>query len=86
MKCEYPPHRVQALHHPNIVSLCIFFLSISLLTPSLFVTIRLSSRTDGDRLDLDTILDMGVGRIVGVLVRKDILVAEGVDEGGTAFV
>lgn len=39
-------------------------------------------RTDGDGLDLDAFLDVGGGRVVGLLMTEDSLVAEGVDEGG----
>lgn len=44
------------------------------------------ARTDGDGLDLDALLDMGAVGIVGVLVGEDALAAEGVDEGGPAWV
>lgn len=42
-------------------------------------------RTDSDRLDLDTFLNVGIGGIVVILMRKDILVAERVDKGGATF-
>lgn len=42
-------------------------------------------RTNGDRLDPDTLLDVGAGRVVRVLVRENGLAAEGVDEGGPAW-
>lgn len=41
-------------------------------------------RTDGQGLDLDTLLDMGRVRVIAVLMSEDGLVAEGVDEGGSA--
>ena len=41
-------------------------------------------RTNGDGLDLDTILNVSIGGIVGILMREHILVAECVDEGGSA--
>lgn len=40
--------------------------------------------TDCDWLDLHTLLNMRRCRVVGVLVRKDFLAAEGVDEGRAA--
>lgn len=43
------------------------------------------ARTDSDGLNLDTILNVGIGSIVGILMRKNILVAEGVDEGSAAY-
>lgn len=43
-----------------------------------------SSRTDGKGLDLDALLDVRVGSIVGFLVLEDRLAAEGVDKGGPA--
>ena len=42
-------------------------------------------RTDGDGLDLDTLLDMGGSRVVGLLVSKHGLAAQGINEGGTAW-
>ena len=42
-------------------------------------------RTNSDRLDPDTLLDVGAARVVGVLVREDGLAAEGVDKGGSAW-
>lgn len=41
-------------------------------------------RTDGDGLDLDTLLDMGGVGVVRLLVRQDALAAQCVDEGGPA--
>jgi hypothetical protein len=41
-------------------------------------------RTNGDRLDADTLLDVGAARVVDLLVREDRLATEGVDEGGSA--
>lgn len=40
------------------------------------------ARTDSDWLYPDTFLDVGIGRVVDVLVLEDILAAEGVDKGG----
>lgn len=42
-------------------------------------------RTDGDGLDLDTLLDMRSRRVVGLLVGEHRLAAERVDEGGPAY-
>lgn len=42
-------------------------------------------RTNGDGLNLDTILNVSIGGIVGILMREHILVAECVDEGGSAW-
>lgn len=41
-------------------------------------------RTDGDGLDLNALLNVGGGGIVGVLVREHGLATECVDEGGPA--
>ena len=41
-------------------------------------------RTDGDGLDLDALLNMSGGGVVGLLVAEDGLAAEGVDEGGAS--
>lgn len=40
---------------------------------------------DRDRLDLDPLLDMGISRVVRVLVLENVLAAEGVDEGGASW-
>lgn len=42
-------------------------------------------RTDGDGLDLDTLLDMGSVRVVRLLVCQDALAAQSVDKGGPAY-
>lgn len=42
-------------------------------------------RTDGNGLDLDTLLDVGGSRVVGLLVSKHGLAAQGINEGGTAW-
>lgn len=39
------------------------------------------NRTDSDGLYPDTLLHMGIGRVVRVLVVQDILAAEGIDKG-----
>lgn len=41
--------------------------------------------TNGDRLDLDTILDVSNGSIVGILVGQDALAAESVYEGRSSY-
>ena len=41
-------------------------------------------RTDSDRLDLNSLLNMSAGSIVRALMGKDSLAAERVDKGGTA--
>ena len=41
-------------------------------------------RTDGDGLDLDALLNMSGGSVVGLLVAEDGFAAEGVDEGGAS--
>lgn len=43
-----------------------------------------TSRTDGKRLNLDALLNMRVGCIVGFLMLENRLAAERVDEGGPA--
>ena len=43
------------------------------------------SRTNGDGLDLHTLLDMGAVGIVGVLVAEHSLTAQGVNEGRPAY-
>jgi hypothetical protein len=43
-----------------------------------------SYRTDGDGLDLDTVFDVSIVGIIGILVLEDVLAAEGVDKGSTA--
>lgn len=40
--------------------------------------------TNGVGLDLDTILNVGAGRVVGVLMSEDGLAAQRVDEGSSA--
>ena len=40
---------------------------------------------DGNGLDLDTLLDMGISRVVGVLVLQHVLAAECVHEGGASW-
>lgn len=40
--------------------------------------------TDCDRLDLDSVLDVGAVRVVGFLVREHALAAQSVDKGGSA--
>jgi len=40
--------------------------------------------TNGDRLDADTLFDVGAARVVDLLVCEDGLAAEGVYEGGSA--
>jgi len=40
--------------------------------------------TDGDGLNLDALLDVGGGGVIGFLVGEDALAAERVDEGGPA--
>ena len=42
-------------------------------------------RTNGDRLDLDALFDMGSGRVIRLLVAEHGLAAECVDEGGSAW-
>ncbi len=42
-------------------------------------------RTDGDGLNLDALLNMGGGSVVGLLVAEDGLAAESVDEGGATW-
>lgn len=42
-------------------------------------------RTNSDGLNLDAIFDVGFGCIVGLLMLEDILAAEGVDKGGSAY-
>jgi hypothetical protein len=43
-----------------------------------------SARTDVDRVDFDALLQVSLLRSDGLLVRKDVALAEGVDEGSTA--
>jgi hypothetical protein len=45
---------------------------------------RLRERTNCDRLDLHTILDMGAVRVIGLLVGKHRLATQSVDEGSPA--
>ena len=44
-----------------------------------------SIRTNGDGLDLDTILDMGIARVIGILVLQDALAAQGIDKRRPAY-
>jgi hypothetical protein len=46
---------------------------------------RSAPLTDGDGLDPDTLLEMCVGGIIGVLSAEDLLAAECVDKGGTTY-
>ena len=41
-------------------------------------------RTNGDRLDSDTFLEMCICRVVGIFSLEDFLPAEGIDEGSSA--
>jgi hypothetical protein len=41
------------------------------------------TRTDSDGLDLNALLDMGSGWIVGILVVEDSFPAEGIDESSS---
>ena len=50
---------------------------------SLFVHIRSELRTNGDRLDSDTFLEMCICRIVGILCLEDFLSAKSVDKGSS---
>lgn len=43
-------------------------------------------RTNGVGLDLDSILDVGAGRVVGFLVAEHAFPAKGVDEGSSAYI
>lgn len=43
-------------------------------------------RTNSDRLDLDTLLDMCRRRVVSILVLKNLPTTQGVDEGCTAYI
>ena len=43
-----------------------------------------ASRTNRDRLDLDTVFNMSIGGIIRILMLEDVLAAERVDEGGSA--
>jgi hypothetical protein len=42
-------------------------------------------RTNSDRLDLDTLLDVGVSHVISILVLEDILAAESVDKGRASY-
>ena len=42
-------------------------------------------RTNGDGLDSDTLLEMGVCRIIGILSLKDFLPAEGIHECSSTY-
>ena len=41
--------------------------------------------TDGDGLNLDALLNVGVCRVIRVLMGEDALAAKGVDEGRSAY-
>jgi hypothetical protein len=74
-RCEYPPHPARALR-------CLLGYR------GLFrgrIQGCCCGHTDGDRLDLDAILDVSSVGIVRVLVGEDTLAAEGVDEGRSAW-
>lgn len=40
--------------------------------------------TNGDGFDLDTLLNVSIGGIIGILTLQDLLVAQGVDECSSA--
>ena len=45
-----------------------------------------ASRTNRDRLDLDTVFNMSIGGIIRILMLEDVLAAERVDKGGSAYI